>query len=188
MEYELYHHGILGMHWGIRRFQNKDGTWTEAGKRRYGSGSGEHHSQGDKALDSSRNGSNSSDRKIKSIVGKEDKISRKAEIKLREKEALWAKEDKKNEKIKQKLSQETGEKSKHRLKLEAYYREKGMTQEEAEIAAYKRARTEKILAITAGLTVAAAVAYVGYKHYDKFADKVIKSGEHQRDITFLCIP
>lgn len=32
---ELYHHGILGMRWGIRRYQNKDGTLTRAGKRRY---------------------------------------------------------------------------------------------------------------------------------------------------------
>lgn len=33
---ELYHHGIKGQRWGIRRFQNPDGTLTEAGKRRYG--------------------------------------------------------------------------------------------------------------------------------------------------------
>lgn len=31
---ELYHHGIKGMKWGIRRYQNADGSLTDAGKRR----------------------------------------------------------------------------------------------------------------------------------------------------------
>lgn len=37
MSYADYiaHHGIKGMHWGIRRYRNSDGTLTEAGKSRY---------------------------------------------------------------------------------------------------------------------------------------------------------
>ena len=31
---ELYHYGIRGMRWGVRRYQNKDGTLTAAGKKR----------------------------------------------------------------------------------------------------------------------------------------------------------
>lgn len=32
---ELYHHGIEGQKWGVRRFQNKDGSLTPAGMKRY---------------------------------------------------------------------------------------------------------------------------------------------------------
>lgn len=33
---ELYHHGIKGQKWGVRRWQNEDGTFNTAGKKRYG--------------------------------------------------------------------------------------------------------------------------------------------------------
>ena len=36
---DLRHHGIKGQKWGVRRFQNSDGSLTEAGRKRYGDGS-----------------------------------------------------------------------------------------------------------------------------------------------------
>ena len=35
MNNELEHHGIKGMKWGVRRYQNKDGSLTPQGKKRY---------------------------------------------------------------------------------------------------------------------------------------------------------
>ena len=33
-DYVLMHHGIKGQRWGIRRYQNKDGSLTPAGRKK----------------------------------------------------------------------------------------------------------------------------------------------------------
>lgn len=45
----LMHHGIKGQKWGVRRYQNSDGTFTAAGKRRYLNSDGTLNQRGVKA-------------------------------------------------------------------------------------------------------------------------------------------
>lgn len=46
----LYHHGIKGQKWGIRRYQNPDRAWTDTGKARYSDSTGESDSASGKTF------------------------------------------------------------------------------------------------------------------------------------------
>lgn len=168
----LSHHGILGMKWGIRRYQNDDGTLTAVGKKRYGNAETEFSE-----LNAARKEyEQSKDYYMKKTVAGL-LYNRKATDRLNKsvKRLANAKTDLNDAKDRVSL-QNQKKKGKRQIKLEESYRDKGLTKEEAELAAYKRIRTEKTIAIVAGMTAVAAAAYVGYKHYDNTVDRLIKSG------------
>lgn len=52
---ELYHWGIKGMKWGVRRYQNPDGTLTAAGKQRYSDGDASGTSETTKTAKTTKN-------------------------------------------------------------------------------------------------------------------------------------
>lgn len=77
MTNELYHHGIRGQKWGVRRYQNADGSLKEAGKKRYSADDYKAMSTGlQSASNASRNASNittqSANRKRRRVANKED--------------------------------------------------------------------------------------------------------------------
>lgn len=170
----LSHHGIKGMRWGVRRFQNKDGSLTNTGKKRYNVDIEDTVTKKQKAKAEARK---ASARYNRTYSKKDAEALTKANSKLK-----YANRQVKNEKIKSKLNDET-KKSKRRLTLENQYKQSGMTEEEAAIAAYKRVKTEKAIAAISGMTVAAVTAYVAYKNYDKTVDKIIKPGTKIHNIS-----
>ena len=82
-----------------------------------------------------------------------------------------------------KESTEPKSKSKHRQKLEDKYIADGYSPKMAAINAEKRIRTEKVIAITAGLTVAAIATSAAINHYKDSTDSIIKSGKVMQNIS-----
>ena len=74
-------------------------------------------------------------------------------------------------------------KSNHRSRLEDKYRKDGMSESDAKLAATKRIKTEKAIAVVAGLTIAAAATYVAVNHHQNKVDKIIKSGQAFQNIS-----
>lgn len=187
-EYELYHHGIKGQRWGIRRYQKKDGSLTPAGKKRYydtpelNAQKSDMKSARATYKSSQKAYEKSYDRYSYMPTSKNLDAMRSAGAKLETDKLAY-----KTAKLKYGTNKEVAriqdkgiefkKKSKHRLKLEEQYKKLGMSDEQAQAAANNRIRTEKILAASAALTVGACATYIAVKHRKSKIDGVIKAGE-----------
>ena len=162
---ELYHYGVLGMKWGVRRYQNQDGSLTNAGRRHYyGDASvARAHSKYQEAVDNrkkaQRNGKNVKPAKDNEYRSEFEYKTKREAARIRSKNIEFKK------------------KSKYRQKLEAQYKKLGLSNEDAQAAANRKISAEKILAASAALTVAACAAYAYSKHRKNKIDGIIKAGE-----------
>ena len=186
--YELYHHGIKGQRWGVRRFQKKDGSLTPAGKKRYYD-TPELNKQ-KREMDYAKSAYQSSkharylayNNLNVDYTAANKKAYEKAEQKMLIDRAAYRRSKLKYDTNKEVARiQDNGvefkNKSKHRLKLEEQYKKIGMTDEQAQAAANNRIRTERILAASAAVTVAACALYVANKNRKDRIDGIIKAGE-----------
>lgn len=97
----LIHTGIKGQKWGVRRFQNKDGTWTPAGKKRRAAQEG----YSDRSVEKT-NGDKKKDKTDLSKMSDEDLRSRINRMQLEEqyKQYLAKANPKKKSKVKEVMS------------------------------------------------------------------------------------
>ena len=169
--YELYHHGIKGQRWGVRRYQKKDGSLTDAGKKRYYDTPELNRQKTELQLAKSTNRSSKiAYIKAKNVYENVPTQANQKVFKVAEKRYVLDRAAYRRSKLKYETNKEVArirdkditfdKKSKHRLKLEEQYKKTGMTDEQAQAAANNRIRTEKILAASAALTVGACALYV----------------------------
>lgn len=174
----LQHYGVRGMKWGVRRYQNPDGSWTDAGEKRYGGNVGKARLNYDKAKDDRVKAFDIYNRQA-GVFGNSNSKAYKNLLKASRREQ-WAKEDFSSAKILEKLK--AHKIGKHEEKLRDKYKQYGMSEDEASIAAYKRVKTEKILAAASGLTIAAIGAYAANKYLRDNVDSIIKKGTIMQNI------
>lgn len=196
----LAHHGVKGQKWGRRRWQRPDGSLTPEGYRHYYGNNPNARMTRSGVVDSKtgkmlyQNPTRAQRKQNKEAYRSEvrlhygiDKAQNAydkavSDQKKFRKNGTLSELSKANNEVyfrKRELSdakayasfKESKKTSKRQEELISKYKKQGLTQKEAEIAAYKRARAEKIALAALGTAAAAAAVYGAYKYADYAFDK-----------------
>ena len=146
-DHDIAHYGVKGMKWGVRRYQNEDGTLTSLGRRR----------------------EDLKDAQQRRVKGRQEKIQKRVDV-------AYATREFNKEKTRQRINAKGYKKTKRQLANEKKYRDKGFTEDEAEIMAANRRRGVRIAMAVGGVTLAAIGAYAAYRHYDRITDRLLSAG------------
>ena len=172
---ELYHYGVKGMKWGVRKKRYDDDPNVANYRKQY---------EADRAIyKSSKKAMNKASNRYNAVpTGENWEKAKNASIKFNadKKRYKWSKlqyTTNKEAAVLRDKGKTFKSKSKHRLKLEEEYKKLGFSDEQAQAAANKRIRTEKILAASAAMTVAACAVYIANKNRKNRIDGLIKAGE-----------
>ena len=144
---DISHYGVKGMKWGVRRYQNEDGTLTSLGRRR----------------------EDLKDAKQRHVKGKQAKFQKRVDV-------AYATREFNKEKTRQRINAKGYKKTKRQLANEKKYRDQGFTNDEAEIMAANRRRGVRIAMAAGGIAIAALGAYAAYRHYDRITDRLLSAG------------
>lgn len=196
----LAHHGIKGQKWGRRRWQRPDGSLTPEGYRHYygnnpnarmtrfgvvDSKTGKMLYQNPTRAQKKQNkeayqaevrshyGIDKAQNAYDKAVSNQKKVQKNgtiSELSKANTEVNFFKRELSDAKAYASFK-ESNKTTKRQEALISKYKNQGLTQKEAEIAAYKRARAEKIALAALGTAAAAAAAYGAYKYADYAFDK-----------------
>lgn len=172
---ELAHHGILGQKWGVRRFETEGGHLTVAGKQRY-DGNPVSKAEIKAATESARAKTAEAKANLKANKKYANSYNEEDVKKYRDAAGMYDLRKRQEKDAKLRAEMQGKKVTSHQQKLIDKYKEQGMSQKDAELAAYKRAKLEKTLAIAGTVTVAAATAYGIKKYHDYTNDVVLKAG------------
>lgn len=152
----LEHFGIRGMKWGVRRFQNADGSYTSAGKSRYGVGDGQSY-EGVKSVKGN----------LHRLAAKNYDLNARAWEKMGNKTAAG---------IQRRFAEDSRRKAEtaDQAKAQKMASKKQLTPEEK---AARNAKIKKAVVVAGTVAATAALAYAGHKYLkniDAEADKIMR--------------